>query len=198
VVEGLQAPSPPDVIVVDTAPTGHALRLLALPDAARKWAQALLAVLLKYREVARLGALAQSVLGLSRDLGALSELITDRERTAFLVVTRTGQLPRRETLRLLARLAALRVPVGGLIANAVTPPGCARCRREAARDRRDVAALAAALRRKARGAPLVTAPLVAPPPRGVAALRAWGNRWTMGSHAQAARRPPARRRGSRP
>src|SRR5207245_11002238 len=45
-----------DVVVLDTAPTGHALRLLALPDAARQWVQALLAVLLKYRAVVGLGS----------------------------------------------------------------------------------------------------------------------------------------------
>jgi arsenite-transporting ATPase len=193
IVEALAGPSPPDVVVVDTAPTGHALRLLALPEAARKWAQALLAVLLKYREVARLGPLAESVLALSRDLGALSELIGDRGRASFLAVARTGELPRRETRRLLSRLRALGVPVGGLIVNAVTPPGCARCRRDAARDARDVAAVAADLRTKSPGAPLLAAPLVAPPPRGLPALRAWGNRWTMSHHAQAVRRPPSRR-----
>ena len=192
VVEALRGADPPGVVVLDTAPTGHALRLLALPDAARGWAQALLAVLLKYREVARLGELAATVLALSRDLGALSELVRDPARTAFVAVARTGELPRRETGRLLARLRALEVPVAGLIVNAVTPPGCARCRRASARDATEVGRLAATLRRQAREAPLVVAPLVAPPPRGVAALRAWGNRWTMGADAQA-RRPPTRR-----
>src|SRR5262249_39067239 len=38
-----------DVVVLDTAPTGHALRLLAMPDAALEWVHALLAILLKYR-----------------------------------------------------------------------------------------------------------------------------------------------------
>ena len=197
VVEAVQGPSPPDVVVVDTAPTGHALRLLALPDAARRWAQALLAVLLKYREVARLGALAENVLALSRDLGVLSDLVADPRRTSFAVVARTGALPRRETVRLLDRLAELGVPVGGLIVNAVTPPGCARCRRDAERDARDVAALRSALRRRLPGAPALVAPLIAPPPQGVAALRAWGNRWTMGSHAEEGRRPPSRPRRTR-
>ena len=44
-----------DVIVVDTAPTGHALRLLEMPDAAREWVQVLLRVLLKYRSLVRPG-----------------------------------------------------------------------------------------------------------------------------------------------
>ena len=47
-----------DVIVVDMAPTGHALRLLEMPDAAREWMQVLLRVLLKYRSLVRPGQLA--------------------------------------------------------------------------------------------------------------------------------------------
>ena len=46
------------MIVVDTAPTGHALRLLETPDAAREWVQVLLRVLLKYRSLVRPGQLA--------------------------------------------------------------------------------------------------------------------------------------------
>ena len=174
----------PDVIVLDTAPTGHALRLLALPDAARQWVQAFLAVLLKYREVAALGRMASDLLALSRDLGALGALLKDTSRTAFVVVSRAGTLPRRETERLLDGLRALEIPVGGLIVNALTPPGCARCRRRAAGERRDVAALTARLRRRDPGAPVVLAPALAPPPRGIPALRAWGNRWTMGADAK--------------
>src|SRR5436305_2059381 len=38
-----------EVVVVDTAPTGHALRLLELVAKAREWLQVLLEILLKYR-----------------------------------------------------------------------------------------------------------------------------------------------------
>ena len=48
--------------------------------------------------------------------------------------------------------------------------------------------LAAALRGHSPKAPLVTAPAIAPPPRGLAALRAWGNGWTMGADAKGTRR----------
>ena len=46
-----QAGTDLDLIVVDTAPTGHTLRLLALPEMALAWDHALLSLLLKYREV---------------------------------------------------------------------------------------------------------------------------------------------------
>ena len=44
------------VIIVDTAPTGHALRLLEMPETAREWVQLLLRVLLKYRSLVRPGS----------------------------------------------------------------------------------------------------------------------------------------------
>jgi arsenite-transporting ATPase len=66
--EGAEGPT---TVVLDTAPTGHALRLLALPEAAREWIQALLAVLLKYRQVVGLGQLAQELVEMSKQLRTL-------------------------------------------------------------------------------------------------------------------------------
>ncbi len=62
-------PAPPiDVIVVDTAPTGHALRLLEMPEAAREWMQVLLRVLLKYRSLVRPGQLAAELVEISKSI----------------------------------------------------------------------------------------------------------------------------------
>jgi arsenite/tail-anchored protein-transporting ATPase len=166
----------PSTVVLDTAPTGHALRLLALPDAAREWIQALLSVLLKYRQVVGLGQLAQELVDLSKQLRTLEALLRDPARTAFVAVTRPADLPRRETARLLDQLDAMGIPVAGLLVNAITPPGCARCRRAAAREEKHVRALA---RRFLTGAerPMILAPMIAPEPRGVRALRDWGRTW---------------------
>jgi arsenite-transporting ATPase len=167
-----------DVVVLDTAPTGHALRLLALPDAARQWVQALLAVLLKYREVARLGKLAEELVQMSKQLRELEALLRDPARTAFVAVTRAALLPRRETERLLAELERLRIPAAGVLVNAVTPPGCARCRRAAAREGAEVPALARRARSlTGREAAMILAPMTAPEPRGPRALREWGGAW---------------------
>ena len=166
----------PATVVLDTAPTGHALRLLALPAAAREWIQALLSVLLKYRQVVGLGQLAEELVRMSKQLRGLEGLLRDPARTAFVAVTRPAELPRRETGRLLDELAELGIPVAGLLVNAITPPGCARCRRAAAREDTHVRALA---RRFLTGGerPMILAPMVAPEPRGVRALRDWGNTW---------------------
>jgi arsenite-transporting ATPase len=168
----------PDVVVLDTAPTGHALRLLALPEAAREWVQALLAVLLKYREVVGLGRLAQELVDMSKQLRGLEALLRDAERTAFVAVTRAADLPRRETERLLAELGALGIPVAALLVNAVTPLGCARCRRAAAREGEHLRVLHRRWR-SLTGAerPMILAPMTVPEPRGARALRDWGNAW---------------------
>ena len=115
--------------MLDTAPTGHALRLLAMPETALDWVQALLAILLKYREVVGLGELAAELVATARRLRALRALLADPARARVVAVTRAAELPRRETERLLARLRRL------------GHRGAGRARQRA--DRRDLRALPA-------------------------------------------------------
>jgi arsenite-transporting ATPase len=163
-----------DAIVVDTAPTGHALRLLEMPDAAREWMQVLLRVLLKYRTLVRPGQLAAELVDISKSIRELQTLLRDRSQTAFIVVTRAAQVPRRETERLLTRLRQLKLATPVIVFNALTlaPGRCAWCRATAAAERRELAAL-----RPPRGCVIIRTPLSAPPPRGVKALDAWAQRW---------------------
>src|SRR5262249_26107541 len=57
-----------ELIVIDTAPTGHALRLLQLVATARAWVQTLLQILLKYRRVVGLGDLSRDLTDTAREL----------------------------------------------------------------------------------------------------------------------------------
>lgn len=170
--------TPHDVVALDTAPTGHALRLLAMPDAALEWVHALLAILLKYRAVVGLGELASELLDVARDLRELRTLLRDPARTRAVAVTRPAALPRLETARLVRGLGRLGIAVGAILVNAVTPPDCPRCRRAAAVERREIAALAAAVRPGGgRRYAMIAAPVEAPPPGGVAELARWARRW---------------------
>jgi arsenite-transporting ATPase len=163
-----------DVIVVDTAPTGHALRLLEMPEAAREWMQVLLRVLLKYRTLVRPGQLAAELVDVSKSIRELQTLLRNATQTRFIVVTRAAEVPRRETERLLARLRRLELSTPAIVVNALTmaPGRCARCRATAAAERREIAAL-----RRPRGCVIIRTPLSAPPPRGVKALDAWARTW---------------------
>ena len=165
-----------DVIVVDTAPTGHALRLLEMPAAAREWIQVLLRVLLKYRTLVRPGKLAEELVEVSKAIRELIALLRDANTTKFIVVTRAAELPRRETERLLRRLRRLHLSAPAIVVNArtMTPGHCARCCAVAAAERRELASL-----RRACGTrcAIIQAPLSAPPPRGAKALDAWARTW---------------------
>jgi arsenite-transporting ATPase len=171
-------PPPHDMVIVDTAPTGHALRLLAMPAGALEWVHALLGILLKYRAVMGLGELASDLLDVARELRELAALLRDVSRTRVVAVTRPAALPRLETARLLRGLRRLDMPLGGVIVNAVTPPGCARCRRAVARERREIAALEAAARSVVgERCAMISAPAESPPPGGVERLMDWLRRW---------------------
>jgi arsenite-transporting ATPase len=167
-----------DVIVIDTAPTGHALRLLQMPELARDWLQTLLRVLLKYRDLVRPGSLAAELVGLSKSVRELQALMRDAVSTRFVVVTRAGELPRRETGRLLQQLRALHLATPAIVINARTldPGRCRRCRAAAQLEKRQVTTIARACAGRRRCA-IIQAPLAVPAPRGLRALEQWAHAW---------------------
>ncbi len=123
-----------DLIVFDTAPTGHTMQLLRMPDAMTSWIQALV----KHRRAvveidhgtdqSSEQALASDpiLMALSRRQDRLSRLrttIMDRARTSFALVTIPERLAIEETARAADLLADTGVDVGGLIVNRVLPEG---------------------------------------------------------------------------
>jgi arsenite-transporting ATPase len=163
-----------DLVVVDTAPTGHALRLLEMPELALSWDHYLLSLLLKYREAVGLGRLAAELVELSRSLKRLQALLRDSERARFVAVTRASELPRRETARLLRSLGKLAVAVPAIVVNAVPPDGCDRCGGSGGA----LGTLQDRLARLPRGrCAIMKAPAAFPPPRGVRRLAEWARTW---------------------
>jgi arsenite-transporting ATPase len=160
-----------DLVIVDTAPTGHTLQLLETPASMLSWVQALLSLMLKYREVTGLGTLAEELLELLRGLRRLGETLRDPSQTAFVTVTRAAELPRRETVRLLDALDRLGINVPAIVVDAVIPSGCPRCNRERTVQEEEIESL------RDLGRAIIEAPAVFPPPRGVRALAAWGRTW---------------------
>jgi arsenite-transporting ATPase len=172
----VDSPDAYDTIVSDTAPTGHVLRLLQTPALLQEWTHALMALLLKYREVVPPGPLASLLVQLSRRLRALDARLHDPGQTRFVLVTRPALLPRAETIRLRARLDDLKIPVAGVVVNATGAGTCRRCRSRARVQADEIAALRRGLGRRARYA-IIEAPAVMPPPHGAHALSAWASTW---------------------
>lgn len=168
-VVDLTEEGPYEALVVDTAPTGHLLRLLELPELALEWTRALLRLLLKYREVVGLGTLAERVLSLSRQLRQLRELLTDPHATWFLAVALPEALSVPETERLLHRLGQLRIHPGALLVNRALAGDAAVAR--------GAQASTLALLRAAGDTPCAAAPAWAEGPRGVEQLRRFIAGW---------------------
>ena len=180
VIEALDSRAGPtafDLVVIDTAPTGHALRLLEMPALVHDWVRAVMAILLKYQPVIGMGDLGSVLLQLSRGLGELRALLADPARTRFVAVTRPAALPRAETVRLLARLDAAGIAAPVVLVNAVGAGTCGRCRTDHARHAKEVAALRRELGHVTPRRSLVLAPATIPPPSGWRDLRRFFREW---------------------
>jgi arsenite-transporting ATPase len=105
-------------VIVDTAPTGHFLRLLDLPKTAGEWVREFMRILLRYREVIQPGTLGEELVNASRSLKSLEEALPASE---FIVVTRPERIVVAETQRLVGELKRRGLNVSRIIANYVTP-----------------------------------------------------------------------------
>ena len=104
-------------LVLDTAPTGHFLRLLEMPDLALDWTHALMRILLRAGVAGSLDALSERMLGFAKRLKTLRSVLSDPERTAVFVVTLEEPMVRAETERLRAALRAAGIREAGVIVN---------------------------------------------------------------------------------
>ena len=175
VSDALDADRGHSLLVVDTAPTGHALRLLEMPALVHDWVKALMSILLKYESVTPVGDLGALLLQMSQGLGRLRGLMVDPSRTAFIVVTRPAALPLAETERFLHRLQRLKTPIAAVVINAIGAGSCSRCTIEIREQGRAVAGVQRS--RWLPGGALILVPAVLPPPAGPKALRAWRGLW---------------------
>jgi len=137
-----------DLVVFDTAPSGHTARLMTLPETMSAWTEGLLR---RQDRSARFGAAMRAMdddgaaadivgTGRRRDrredrdqeirrillrrrtrFAALRDLLADGERTAFVIVLAAERLPALETVELYGRLLRAGVEVGALVVNKRSP-----------------------------------------------------------------------------
>jgi len=125
-----------DIFILDSAPTGHLLRLLELPELIDQWLKTFFGLLLKYKLAFRFPDLSQHLVRISRDLKLLRNLWRDPARAALYAVTILTEMAFQETGDLLAVCGRLGVPVPVLFLNQATPawdcPLCAALNRREA------------------------------------------------------------------
>lgn len=129
-----------DLLIFDTAPSGHTARLLALPEIMSAWTEGLLQ---RRNKAEKFGAAIraldgdddpESSRGANRDrrirqvltqrrlrFEKLRELVTDPKQCSFVVVLAAERLPVLESAELYAELTRLGVDVGGLVVNRLSP-----------------------------------------------------------------------------
>jgi arsenite-transporting ATPase len=178
-VERLGAGGAYDEIVVDTAPTGHTLRLLATPATFTRIAGVFDLMQEKHRAVAaafgrrgRADASAALVEELRGEGERLAALLRDATRTRLWWVMLPEVLSIAESERALEALAADGVRAGDVVINRLTPSPRTRCDLCDGRRDSEARALAGVARRiQRRKVRLWAIPAQEEPPRGVAALR---------------------------
>ncbi|MBN3932954.1 ArsA family ATPase [Streptomyces verrucosisporus] len=174
-----------DLVVFDTAPSGHTLRLLALPEQLTSWTEALLA---NRDRSERFGAAVRGLGGGESDRDAelrrillrrrdrfsrLREVVTDPARTGFVLVLTAEVLPIAETVEVYEKLTGLGVGVAALVANRRSPAGAGELldRRRRLEDEH-----LARLRQRVPDVPLLEVPLLPGDLVGTKALAALADR----------------------
>ena len=108
-------------IILDTAPTGHLIRFLELPQVALSWIRTFMKLLLKYQNVVKATEVAEELVALSKSIKRVSALLTDAERCEFVGVAIAERMSLEETVDLAKALDKLEVPMGKLLINALIP-----------------------------------------------------------------------------
>jgi arsenite-transporting ATPase len=123
----LAASSEWDRVIIDTAPTGHTLRLLALPQTFRLVVDLLELMQDKHRFMVRAlthryraDAVDAMLAELRQRVDALRALLTDPASTRLVLVARAEPIVVAETERYAAALPALGLTAGALVVNAVS------------------------------------------------------------------------------
>jgi arsenite-transporting ATPase len=117
-----------DLFVLDCAPTGHLIRLLELPDLVNEWLKAFFNLFLKYERILRLPGFADELVGISRNLKKLRELLRDPAKAVLYAVSIPTQMALEETKDLLAACDRMGMAVPSVFLNLMTPPGdCRLC-----------------------------------------------------------------------
>lgn len=115
-------------IVIDMAPTGHALELLRMPERIVRWSRLLLKSLAAHRKLALARNAAVKIAELELRARELLKAFKSSGEVSVFVVMLPEPLPDRETERLLAELSQLGLTASALFVNRlIVAKGAAKC-----------------------------------------------------------------------
>jgi len=122
--------------IVDTAPTGHALRLLTLPELLDDWIKVMAKMRWKYRYMVTTFAgkykpdeADDLLLSMKKTVKKIEGLLKDQQRCEFIVITIPESMAILETERLINNLSKYGINVKQLVINNVLESGdCGFCR----------------------------------------------------------------------
>jgi arsenite-transporting ATPase len=107
------------MFVIDTAPTGHLLRLLETPDLARQWLGFMLELFVKRGVALRMRQTSQMIMGLSRRLREIKKVFTSPKLCHPIIITTPEKVVLAEAARLLDSLGKMGIVPRTVILNMV-------------------------------------------------------------------------------
>lgn len=116
-----------DLIILDTAPTGHTIRLLELPDIALDWFDAFSGIIHKYRQIVSLTDTLRLVLEKRRDTEETLKILRSEAQTEFVVVTIPEAMSVFETEHLISEIKKAEICLEHVVINGIIPIPAAKC-----------------------------------------------------------------------
>lgn len=111
-----------DIFILDTAPTGHLIRFLEMPELAQKWLKFFFTLFLKYKNIFRLPKISAFFVELSKNIKRLLLLLRDHEKSLFIPIAVPTEMAFEETIDLINAIQKLGIPHDQIIMNMVHPP----------------------------------------------------------------------------
>ncbi|HUY13906.1 MAG TPA: ArsA family ATPase [Terriglobia bacterium] len=111
-----------DLFVLDCAPTGHLIRLLELPELINEWLKTFFNLFLKYERILRLPGFAEELVGISRNLKKLRELLQNPAASVLYAVSIPTQMALEETKDLVEACDRMGIAVPLVFLNLLTLP----------------------------------------------------------------------------
>ncbi len=110
-----------DLFVLDTAPTGHLLRFLEMPELALDWLKLFFNLFIKYKNTFRMPKLSAFMVDLSKKIKHFLALLRDGEKSLFIPISIPTEMAYQETDDLVRAVRNLKIPVSQMLLNMVHP-----------------------------------------------------------------------------